>query len=437
MKAFTNLFCLLFVLSLTQPVGAQQRKDADRDAIKKTVIITIGNGVLISPENTQVVSAIWDQMKTTHSFSEDGEIVSGQSGAPLTSEPEIVSAFYRYVAANQVSKLLTVSERCPACRGSGVIYVYPDDIAMRISPRKTDCANCEGGGRVPVEVLYKLICPPDKLAVKSKSPRQRKQDQLEALAKSGNVVARLQLASQFKDGAPLVERDIERAADIYVTLACEGVLEGLEGYLNIVRSREIKDSPKDFPAVLEAAVHKLKRSTQDGFGSVPPESSYLEQVQVRLLSDKLAALFSAKKLQKTNLSYRGLIGLLEADERRPAEFAIIECMKREPSARFDMELVAKLAKAAQKNDPVAFAALAAVSERGLHELPNPQAAHIFFSIARLISRDSSLDSHIKRVAVSADLKLSQEILSEFSRISTVDGCPATLIASILKIKNGK
>jgi hypothetical protein len=436
-KAFSKLFCLLLVLSSTQPVGAQQRKDMDRENLKKTVIITIGKGVLISPENTQVVSAIWDQMKESHSFSEDGEIVAGLAGAPLTSDPEILSAFYRYVAANQVSKLLVVSERCPACRGSGVIYVYPDDLAMRISPRKTDCANCEGGGRVPAEVIYKLICPPDKLPPKSKSPRQRKQDQLEALAKSGNIVARLQLASQFKSGSPLVERDVERAADIYMTLACEGVLEGLEGYLEIVRSQEMKDPPKDFLVVLEAAVVKLKKKTQVALGSVSSESSYLEQVQVRLLADKLSALFSAKKLQKTHLSYRGLVGLLDADVRGPAEMAIIECMKREPSARFDMELLAKLTKAAQKNDPVAFATLAAVSEQGLHDLPNPQAAHIFFSIARIISRDPALDAHIKRVVINADPKLSQEILAEFSRISTVEGCPATLIASILKIKNGK
>jgi len=413
------------------------RRVAGQEKPIKTVVIAVGHGVLLSPEHAQVVSGLWDQMKATHSFSEDGEIVPGLSGAPLTSDPDVIAAFYRYVAANQVSRALTISERCAVCKGSGVIYVYPDDIAKRISPTRTDCEYCEADGQVPVDVVYKLACAADKLPPRSKSPRQKKQEALESLAKSGNVEARLKLAEQFKSGAPLVTRDIDKASDAYATLACEGVLEGLAGFLDIARSQDGKESPKEFLVALEAAVAALGRKESKYLGSAGADSSYLEQIRVRLLADKLTTSFAAKKLQKHHLDYRGLVNALEADERRAVEAVVVQWMKRGPSARFDMELLAKLIKAAQKSDSMAFAVLGVVTEQGLHDLPNPQAAHIFFSIAKHISRDPGYDGHIRRVSAHADIKVSEEILDEFSRISTADACPPTLIASILKIKNGK
>lgn len=414
---------------VANPFGGSTKSE---EVPKKEAVIVVGNGVLFNQEQAAVVASIWNDLKSNHSYSEDGEIIEGLSGAPLTNSPEMVAVFYNYVSANELSKEVRTNERCQACKGSGVIYVYSDDFAQRLSPTRTECMECSGSGKVLADITYKLVCPADRLPAKPKSPRQNKQDALMALVKKGDVKARLEHAIQLKDGTVLVSQNLEMAKDVYAGLACDGVAEGLRGYLNIVRLSENQIQQRRLQNAFHDVVARMGQGMEADSGK--PEVHYLDQLQTKILADRLFELISSKKAQKKHLTYMGLLSALERHVKPDFRDVVIEWMQQPVGSRFDLEQISKLMKFAEANDPGAFAALGSISEQGLHSVVNMQAAHIFYSLAFRVSNDASFRVHGDRVVNSCNLKLSEELLGDFEK-SKVDGrCSRTYLNAVMKVQ---
>lgn len=400
-----------------------------KPAETKQVILEVGTGVVLTPEHREVLRAVWNDLSSTHTYSEDGEIVRGYVGERLVDRPDIQAAVLRWIHENPVTKTIVGEERCQICPGSGVIIVYEG--RQKLDFTRVPCAACSATGKQPVEIVYTIICPFERLPEKGKSPLQIAQERLEASAASGDVVARLKLASVYRTGNKAVSPSPQKAHDLYLALASEGNLDGLKGYAELRHSWAVRDNDKRFAVVLGRLWSVLSKSSLLSFDV--PDATPLDVIEMRVLQDRATELYVGDKMDFLKEGMPALLRGMDLANQSALGLIVVERLKS-GSAVFGSDAVKSISTQASGLSRDAFAVLGAISEKGLAGPANLQAAHVYYSIALSLGTDSGMRRHVDRVARGASAQMTNELLATFANFRLQGSCPNTFVESVFIIK---
>lgn len=394
----------------------------------RQVSFEVGSGAVLTPEHRMVLRAIWDDLSATHSYSEDGEIVQGAAGERLVDRPDIHAAVLRWIHENPVTKSVVGEERCQVCPGSGVIIVY--ESRQKLDFARVPCRACSGTGKQPVEIVYTVTCPFERLPERGKTPRQIAHEKLEASAASGDVAARLKLASVYRTGSKAVPPSPEKAHGLYLGLASEGNLDGLRGYALISKDRAVRDAERRFAVLLGRLWSVLSRS--DLLTIDEPDATPLDEVEMGALLDKAAELYVGGRREFLKGGLTALLGELDLSNQSALRVVVVGRLKS-GSTSFGSDAVRSLSTQAAGLGREAFAVLGAISEKGLAGPANPQAAHVYYSIALSLGGEDRMRQHVDRVAGGSSSRLTNELLATFAKFRPKGGCPVTFVESVFNI----
>lgn len=407
--------------------GGYRRSEAEPE---KTVSVVLGNSGSLTLEQSAVVKLVWYDVVKDYTYSDDGELQLGQGGQPLVETPEMIGAFYRWVSQNPVRKIVQENEKCTVCPGSGTIVVYED--AQRLRFRREACDACNGTGKRQVSIAYLLTCPADRLPPKGQTPRQRSQSALEASAASGDATARLKLAGQLRSGAVGVVKDEAKAQEIYFKLACEGNIDGLKGYAELlIRSARTQDEKAYAAVMLRAWSHLSGESLVDADLYDMP---YLDRLHRTLLTGAAVDIFVRRTLAKEGQNYPGLIKALDIKGQPPVRALVILRLKSGEQV-YDRATMTSLMTTAQGLDPEAFAVLASICETGADGICRFQSAYAYYSMADQLKPALGLSVSVERLAKLCDTADTVELLNAFTAVRPTRKCPRTLIEAAYNLKS--
>jgi hypothetical protein len=119
--------------------------------------------------------------------------------------------------------------------------------------------------------------------------------------------------------------------------------------------------------------------------------------------------------------------------RAKIEYALIGYALEARSGAFGSDRMKLLKQAAVSMDPVAYAILGDISQRGLAGVTNIQAAAVLFSISKKIGKSSLVGDQLKGLDSRYESGKCQEMLEEFERTKSKGMANPYFIEAVLKL----
>ena len=457
----------------------------ERKPIERATTVLVGKGILLDAERNRVFRAVWEELKKTHVLSMDADIVIGPSGLPLVDSAECFDAFFRYIAANPQTKVITVAERCPDCKGSKVKIIYSDDPKFRLSYKHVECPACAASGTQDVVVTYSILCDTAKVPAKIETPRTRALKDLVAKSSAGDLSAKLKYAGYLLRGDEGVSRDVEKAKDLYKGLVLSGVsdaLLGLRDAIEVSVGKNVDDKrfimvltsasdaikgveparPKAAVTVVDETARRMDAVGQ-ALGAKPvfdvglisgnpaagqPTSvksisgepkhtlSYLDEAGQAVVVGEFVTLFKSRLLTPAHLSYSGLLKSLAGQPRAAGDYRslMLNWLLKDKRTTVDLALMKDLKANAVQLEPLSLAFLAGISEEGLVSAPNPLAAYVLFKMAYVQTGKTEYLDQTKRLEGAINKDLAQQVLFEFENLRRSKLPLNTYVDSVLSLK---
>ncbi len=406
------------------------------DANKQVVLSVGSKNVEIPVQYGFWAIRIFQDFCDTHSISDDGTIVDGTSGEKITSEPEKIAAFYRYISVNPIAASYPVKARCNKCHGSGVKIIYhlaTENVASLIE--RANCDSCNGAGSEDVTINFMMICPAWNVPDAPKTPGELKQERLIKLANEGNEDAQLKLALALIQGTIKSGKDIPRAEKILVKLVCGSNKQAFGLYCDLKTKNALPVTDKEllWASVLETAQKIINNSSADSPGHSIKLRDFSDEIAARVLAQKFSKLFYSKELTELDFSLSNLSkkSVTKNYLGNDLEVAVDDWLKSGGN-EIGGTILQKIKVEAGKLNPEAFELLSAIAERGLSEKARPDAAYIYKHCAQKI-RGQEVDVNITS-GLSGDQKLIYDVIFEqFTLALSERTCPSTLIDAIWEL----
>jgi TPR repeat protein len=425
------------------PANAQFRKTKEMEIRKERVEIDVSRAPLPA-ENEKVFVNFYNSFIETHYINDEGEFQVGQG---IEDSPGSRALFLHYIAKNVPELTLEVGRRCPTCLGNSKVWVMvkPDD-PLSLAKVEVDCEDCPSTGLIPTEVTYKFIYSSRRLPDLPEKPKVTKLRNLIVKALAGEVPSQLEYAGMLETGAPGVPKDVKLARELYAKSFASGSSTGLDGLVRLDQSAplNVKDSERA-RHVLRLVQAKLNGSQEvraafeantETLGITPPPSlGYIEVKLAEIEARTVYSYFKSGDLKLSHITSGGMVELLrplkaQLDKNEPVtarakiEYALIG---------YALDRMKLLKQAAVSMDPVAYAILGDISQRGLAGVTNIQAAAVLFSISKKIGKSSLVGDQLKGLDSRYESGKCQEMLEEFERTKSKGMANPYFIEAVLKL----
>jgi hypothetical protein len=452
---FGSLYAQTFNDPNSSPFG--NTNGAERKLPARSTTVLVGKGMRFDAERQRVLQVVWEELKKSYTLSMDADIVIGSSGLPLVDNMECLDAYYRYIAANPLTKVITVTEKCPECKGSKVKIIYSDDPRFRLSYKTVDCPACAATGTQDVVVTYSILCDSAKIPAKGETPRMRAVKDLLAKSNAGDLSARLQYAGYLLRGDEGVVRDVEMSKSLYRGMLVAGRIEAIDGLLASMEASVGKTADdRKFMRILQDTSRKMRsasspsqpikadestsasksKEASQGATVVASKPAFIDETIQSMLVEEFSSLFKAHLLSEAQLSYGGFTGYLASRSRTAGDiksiiFNWVVSGKRD---HVDLAMLKDLKVNGVNLEPRSLAFLAGIVEEGLASSPNPLAAYVLFKMAYIQTGRVEYLEQVKRLEGAINKDLAQQVLFEFENLRRSKSPLNTYIDSVLSLK---
>lgn len=430
---------------------------SERKLPTRATTVLVGKGMRFDAERQRVLQVVWEELKKTHVLSMDADVVIGSSGLPLVDNAECLDAYYRYIAANPITKVITVAEKCPECKGSKVKIIYSDDPKFKLSYKSVECPACAASGTQDVVVTYSILCDTAKVPAKGETPRMRAVKDLVAKSNAGDLSARLQYAGYLLRGDEGVVRDVEKSKSLYRGMLVAGRPEAVDGLLSAMEAsvgktaddrkfmKVLQDSSKKLlpsgaasqavkPA--ESAATSKPNDAVPGASAVASRPAFIDETVQSMVVDEFSSLFKAHLLSDAQLSYDGLTKHLASQSKTAGDFKFIvfNWVVSGKRDHVDLAMLKELKANGVQLEPRSLAFLAGIAEEGLASPPNPLAAYVLFKMAYVQTGRNEYLAQVQRLEGVINKDLAQQVLFEFENLRRSKSPLNTYIDSVLSLK---
>ena len=445
----------IFCLSLES--YAKSYNNYEKEEIKqKDVTIEVGVKQSIPIDYKNEVKIIYDEFCQKHRVSIDGDVVESDSsvfGEALGTDNDSYAYFCKFVTNTPILKSIQLKERCIECKGSGIKYIYPDEVKNTnpfggssygsssntlpvsiLSPKKTDCEACNHTGQTDLMINFKVICKNNNIPKAPKTLRQKEQQKLDELVAKGDVDARTTYATQLIDSTPIVTKDLKKAKLTLEELLIEGHQPALEQYLRVLNQDSLAingsiDVKKVFTKASQILANKKTSPELNG--------NYLTNLVEDILAKNIASNLRNKTLKPAAFNATTIItdfkNSKNLNQFNEIEKALIPWIESNNLGKMDEKTLLDIKKVAQGLQPAAFYVLGTILENGISGSANRKAAYLFYVCAEKISNNPNLTLKSSKLSDLESVAPTQEILSELSEFKIKGKCTATFIDAIYNI----
>jgi len=448
---FGKIYALAVILSLNVVISAQDQFSSIR---KEVATIDLSNKAL-SQEHVEVFRGIYSEFIKNHQIDDEGDFISG---AGIPDDAKSLAYFLDYVNRNPVIKTMTVSRRCPKCKGNSKIWVptYPEK-PFSLAKHEVDYPDCPSDGRIQYEVTFTLMCPSKDVPPLPEKPRVIKQRKLVEAAKSGDTFAQVEYAKQLETGTLGVGKNEGLAKDFFVKAFVGGNAFGLDGLIRLIEAgKELdgKDKQMLFTFnLLRAQLEKSARSSEISYGIYPDELGVTPPANMNYMDVKISEIearslyfnHKAREIKPEHLTVTGLSGVLKPlmkqlekgqmdSARSKVEYLLVGLALTCGSENFGAGQLELAKQAAVSMDPCAFGILGDVCERGLLGKKKLQSASIFYSISKLLRSEKVVSGRMDALESRYERGITAEMLGEFSRTKISGRANITYIDAVIKLE---